>query len=596
MNKLKTISCALAVVLTFALVATFLTTTPTAEAYKMTENGQKNYSIAADRVMYETEDMILKSIETFEAWIRLPENLADNIDLGVIFGNYYNRSCGLPDAVNYSVTSGGYFKISWGCYKSGYYDKFKFQHVFNKADLRTGEWTHVALVRNLQRGTVTYYVNGVFNDVAMAPEGESIARMRFGIGSDWNNWFDDKTPFMGEIRQITLYETAQNVATIAEDMQKTEIFSSERQGLIANWNFTETWGSTERVLDTSDNGYDCRRATYDKYVEVKEQNDFDYSFVVVPDMQAMTNAGTPGAENKRRHQNNFKTQQQWVIDNTEKLNIKFAMYLGDFAEHYSEEGTSSLFNRAYAVEEWALIKHTMSMLDGVVPYTVVPGNHDYDDGATRSRSLKFFNDCFPYDKFSSFYYFGGAFEKGHTENMYFDLYVGEVRYLLFQLEYNPRYTVMNWVDRIISEHPDSRVIISSHTIVEVNGDFASSAPLVHGSNAGAQNGIDMWNSTMRKHANMFMSFSGHLVTDNVVMRRDTGDNGNVVTSILVNAQGAMMTSGMNTLLIVKVNERTKTMHLCYYSPEYDMCYNEQSQFSISFADQNNPTVGLAEVD
>ena len=35
------------------------------------------------------------------------------------------------------------------------------------------------------------------------------------------------------------------------------------------------------------------------------------------------------------------------------------------------------------------------------------------------------------------------------------------------------------------------------------------------------------------------------------------------------------------------------MHFCYYSPEFDMCYNEQSQYSFSFADPNNPTVGIA---
>ncbi len=556
-----------------------------ANAYTI-ENGAAKYSIAADHVMYYTENPVGAVINTFEAWIKLPENVPDDLEGGVIFGNYHNNGYTIPGVVNFLVGKNGNFKVEWG-YK-GHSDEtrlWQFEYEFTSVDLRNDEWTHVALVRDADNGTFSYYVNGEHEETVAAKVTGDVALMKYGVGCDWKNWiyYDVKQPFFGEIRQITVYENAQTTQTIASDMTKTEITKAERDGLVSNWYFGEIWGKDKTIVDTAGENA-CLRGTFDKYVPVEETgNDYDYSFAVFPDIQAMTHYN-----NK-----NIINQQKWVAENAAKLNMKFAMFVGDIADTYpGYKGWTGVdqSNREYSVARLAI-----SQLDDVIPYTILVGNHDYDDCAKVTRDTTFFNRYFPYEKYSAYPYFGGAFEKGLMDNYWITVNACGVEYLIMCLEFGPRYTVLNWADRIISEHPDARVIITTHSLVEVDGTFTdetnASAASKYISFDSVNNGDQMWEKLIRKHKNIAFTFSGHTCTDQVIMRKDTGDNGNTVTQILVNAQGAMYTSGMNTFLIAKVNEKTKTMDLCYYSPEFDMCFNEQNQFTVSFADEYNPTVG-----
>ncbi|MBO4573373.1 MAG: metallophosphoesterase [Clostridia bacterium] len=577
-------SVACAAVMCLAATAGTLSAGTVANAYT-TEDGKVKYSIAADRVMYYTSTPIDVSINTFEAWIKLPEiEVAEALGYGVIFSDYYSAAFGFPGAVSFNVTAGGNLRLQWGCKKAKNYDAYNYEHTVTSVDLRTNTWTHVAVVRDKDASEFRYYINGELVDTEVASVGEAVTGMAFGVGSDWNNWYGDKTPFLGEIRQVTIYSSAVSGETVVADMNRTEIRSAERNGLLSNWYFTETWGKEKVVEDTADTGNDCLRGTFDKYVPVEDAGDFDYSFMVIPDIQAMINK----PNNKR---SNFVQQQMWIASHAEELKTQFVLFAGDLTEHFEnfDNSTPEMMD-----EEWRFTRLAMSVLDGAVPYIAVPGNHDYDDGGRKSRNLEGYNEYFRYDDFSEYSYFGGAFEKGHMENTYFLFEVCGVKYLVFGLEYKPRVNVMNWVDRIISEYPDRRVMLITHSLVEVDGSLVTANGNIPSTCAYDRplSGAEMWDKVLRKHDNMFMTFSGHTCTDYVVLRQDTGDNGNTVTSVLVDAQGSMMTSAMNTFLIVKVNESKKTMSFCYYSPEYDMCYNEQSQFTVSFADAANPTVGI----
>ncbi len=573
MKKLRFLTVALllaAVIMPFAVGYT----TTKVEAYSLV-NGEKVYSIATDRLMYETEETFDQTINTFEAWINLPSTLADSIVGGVILGNYYNEPFGYAGCVNFGVGTKGNFYLYWN---NGAYT-----HTFETVDLRNDTWTHVAIVRDDEAGKLYYYVNGLLEEEVDVVLGESVCQMRFGVGTDWNNWYDEKTPFYGKIEQVTVYSQPQSADVIKEDMTKKVITSDERNGLMSNWYFGRLWNlENKKVADTSDNANDCNLGTWDKYVAVEEWEDFDYTFMAVPDMQTMNYF----------KKENFFQQSQWIVDTKDKLNTQFVMYLGDMTEHrYSKDPQLS-------IAEWETASACLTMLDGKVPYTFVPGNHDYDNWGTESRATTNLNKYFSYDKYSKLSYFGGAFKEGYVENTYYLFNVGDVEYMVFALEYAPRTNVMNWVDRMITEHPNARVIITTHCYEDADGTIINvgdkNNPTKTMSYDSSNCGEQMWDKVLRKHANVFMVFSGHLNSDYLARHQDVGVHGNKVTSVLVDVQGSMMTSCMNTLLVIKVNERTKTMRFCYYSPEYDACYNMQNQFTMSFADENNPAVGLAE--
>lgn len=596
---MKKINKILSVVLVFFLMlgCSFISGTKNASAYRLV-NGEEVYSIIGDRIIYAIEKPLDETIVTFEATIKLPKNLADDIEGGVIMGNYYNLQNWCGDACNFAVGTKGNFRVGWASVASasGTPQTFAYDHTFTEVDLRTGNWEHVAVVYNKASNSMSYYVNGVLKSThtpSFTIPYEAISTMKFGIGSDWNSWLGKKTPFYGEIKQITAYNTALTQAQIQADVNNPQISTNDRQGLglIGNWYFGEYWGNEKVIYNSATGGLNCIRHTYDAYVEVEEvgmQGGWDYSFAIIPDIQAMThNYDKPqGANLTQLH--------QWLLDNKTSHNIQFVSYVGDLGECQYADTTK----RAHVEAEWDFMQSKVHMLDGKIPYSISLGNHDYDDWCRTNRNTTMFDRHFRYDEMKNLPGFGGAYKPGDMDNAYYLIKVSEdVEYLILALEHAPRYMVLNWADRVISEHPNARVILTAHCLVDVDGTFNARGDVTDGTInprshfAGSYSGQDVWDRLASKHANMFMTYSGHLSCDQVVTREDIGVHGNKVYSTLVDFQGAMLTSKMNTFLLVKVDEDTKRISFCAYSPEMDACYNEQNQFVFSFADPFNPAVG-----
>src|SRR5690242_12038852 len=79
-----------------------------------------------------------------------------------------------------------------------------------------------------------------------------------------------------------------------------------------------------------------------------------FSIVILPDTQYYS-AYYPAI---------FTSQTQWILNNRSSRNIAFVIHEGDI--------TNTNTNA-----EWQNASTSMGMLDGTVPYIVVPGNHDY---------------------------------------------------------------------------------------------------------------------------------------------------------------------------------------------------------------------------
>lgn len=63
-----------------------------------------------------------------------------------------------------------------------------------------------------------------------------------------------------------------------------------------------------------------------------------------------------------------RLQTQWIAEHKEKYNIVYVLQLGDLTNFNNEK-------------EWDRASRGMAVLDGVVPYAIVPGNHDYSSGS-----------------------------------------------------------------------------------------------------------------------------------------------------------------------------------------------------------------------
>ena len=95
----------------------------------------------------------------------------------------------------------------------------------------------------------------------------------------------------------------------------------------------------------------------DKWGGTKLITNHEYSFVFVGDTQSVT-----------YHDYNNKTTYmsdiyKWIVDNKEKKKIAHVFGLGDITES----------NKA---DEWEIAKKAITQMDGILPYTLVRGNHD----------------------------------------------------------------------------------------------------------------------------------------------------------------------------------------------------------------------------
>jgi hypothetical protein len=221
-----------------------------------------------------------------------------------------------------------------------------------------------------------------------------------------------------------------------------------------------------------------------------------FSIVILPDTQKYTIGG--------RYGDIFAGQTEWIKENADVMNLQFVIHEGDVVETASTE------------DEWRLADKVFKTLDGKVPYTICVGNHDMD---VEKRDKTLFNQYFPASRFASQPGYGGHMES-QPSNRYHFLEAAGMRFLILSIEFRPPAEVLEWANGVVADHPDHRVIVNTHSFLDVNERN--------------EEGESIWNGFVRKHPNIFLVVSGHL---SVGRRADQGDHGNVVHQVLANYQG-----------------------------------------------------------
>ncbi|MBO8428208.1 MAG: metallophosphoesterase [Firmicutes bacterium] len=549
----------------------------------------------SENYVYTLEEKFDKSLDSFEAWILAPQ---DSIG-GTIFGNYYNDNRGMPGATVYSLDALGRVCISWN---------FKqYTYTFPTRRLDDGKWHHIAVIRqidpsNSKNSKFALYINGEFiednGDYVRADDNYSLDAMAFRIGVDYSQWMNQKTPFDGYIRQVTCYNGTISEDRIKLDMQTKEITDTNNGTLLGNYYLGNNWRE-EVVKESSGNGNDAVLGTFEKYVDYTQTNDYDYTIVGIPDIQTITRYKT----------NDVYNLFNWISNNAVSQKIAFCLQTGDL----SDVGGTIKYYQTSA--------DAMQILyDTNIPISFVQGNHDYDNNSSGNdgRESENYNKYFPISKWGNTPWFGGAFEEGSMSNTYY-LYDNTTlatscgvnalpegsKYLVLNLEFGPRQSVIRWANDLCQQYSDYRVIMLTHDYLDANGlitdgdDRADPTNYGFASSAGATSGIELYNGLVKKNNNMFMTVSGHINSDDIVYMANEGDKGNKINNFLIDVQASQYTDefgsrsgiGLDMICLYRVNEEKKEIYTEYYSPKFNKWWNIQNQFTVSFADPNNPTVG-----
>ena len=492
---------------------------------------------------------------TISTWIKVPTDIGDdrvggiisNYDGGYTPDTYYKNETYGNRAILFEIHKNGYPRFYYGTDKDGYGTLGKDALIFDQVDVRTGEWMHLTVVK--ESNAVILYVNGTEAQrlETSAVYHPDVLLQPFAFGGD--NRASNSYPFKGSMKSLTVYTSPLTSAQVSA--LYTNGVDTTNTSILLNYDLT-TAPTGDYIADLSGNNFYAAKSTYVSPVESENnvvigergtgtagkteseseedtETDYAYSFAVVGDTQYMTRFD---AAFDRTH---LHYVYDWLLDNVEEKKIKYVFGLGDITDSYNKTGTYS------TEKEWELAYAQISRLNGVVPYSVVRGNHDNEVWMDRyfandAAYKSLFNDPDLEDQSDCFY------KDGSILSAYTKFTVGETKYMLVILDDNANDDILNWANKAIARNPDHRVIITTHTYLGYNGNHIEDtefwAYANHNLEEGENTGAQIWEKCVSQHRNIFLVLCGHdyKVGGNLVTVQREGVHGNIVTEMIVDPQ------------------------------------------------------------
>lgn len=252
-----------------------------------------------------------------------------------------------------------------------------------------------------------------------------------------------------------------------------------------------------------------------------------FTIIILPDTQMYAKDNPSWRKSSRKEI--FMLMTKWIVKQAIVDNIKFVLHMGD------------IVNEDYESYEWENANDAMSLLDDVVPYSMVVGNHDMAPGEPAyipdsMRNTTNFNNTFPYSRYNNKPWYGGRmmvdnFIPGDSyDNSYHFFKQGKLEFMIVNLEVSPTDRMLNWADSLIANNPGKRVIVSTHSYMQAKDkrDYPGGFGYLP---AGPGNtGQEIWEKLIKKHENIFLVLCGHVanVDSHRGLLASRGVKGNIV--------------------------------------------------------------------
>jgi hypothetical protein len=274
----------------------------------------------------------------------------------------------------------------------------------------------------------------------------------------------------------------------------------------------------------------------------------------------------------------FSAQTAWVARNAARLRVPYVLHLGDIVDQNS-------------AGEWQRAAQAMSLLDGVTPYALATGNHDFGDMGFSNTRETLLNQHFPFARTASWPSFGGAFENGKLENTYHLFSAGGRDYIVIALEWAPRDPPIAWANQIMAAHPGRSGILITHAYMNNNDrryDFTQNNnpqnpqdynPHIYPIPGPVNDGEELWQKLVRKHR-FVMTFNGHVLGDGTGYLASVTDKNNTCHQMLSNYQFRNL-GGEGFMRLIEFQQDGRTVKVSTYSPLLDRYLPEPDQ-SFSF--------------
>ncbi|MET0693034.1 MAG: metallophosphoesterase [Propionibacteriaceae bacterium] len=259
----------------------------------------------------------------------------------------------------------------------------------------------------------------------------------------------------------------------------------------------------------------------------------------------------------------FIARSQWLVSSKSSLDLKFVTHTGDIV-NWDTPDHIQYVRAAAGLKPLETAK---------IPYSLSPGNHDTeavcegggacDPHQTRAlvRQTNSFNRYLNHGTQAV----EGRFEANKVDNTYSIFSGGGESWMMLNLELWPRPEVLTWARKVVASHPDTNVIVATHSYLVASGGIY---------NSGAYGGVSpqsLWNNLIKVYPNVRMVLCGH--AGKAAARTDTGVNGNRIITMML----TMHDVKTNPIRLIEVNTAAGSADSWVYSPYTNTTYPTYSK-------------------
>lgn len=232
-------------------------------------------------------------------------------------------------------------------------------------------------------------------------------------------------------------------------------------------------------------------------------------------------------------------QNEWVIENFDRLNMKYIIHTGDFVD--------LPHNR----DQWGFVTEQYKKWDDAgLPYGVLAGNHDVD-----GTDYTEFGEYFGTARFENNAWYGESYEnnRGHYDLMTID----GTDFIFVYLGYGDHAEAdYKWINGVLEKHADRIAFISFHEYLYANGTRTDI-------------GNEIFDKVVLKNPNVRMVMCGHNYNATRLVE-DIDDNGDgiadrTVYQIMANYQN-LENGGNGYMRFLEFDKKDGTVAFRTYSP------------------------------
>ncbi len=265
--------------------------------------------------------------------------------------------------------------------------------------------------------------------------------------------------------------------------------------------------------------------------------DKPFTIVLLPDTQLYS----------QNFPDTYLAQTRWIKETATELNTEFVIHLGD------------LVQTPKSATEWQVADRAHKVLDGHVPYSVLPGNHDGAPGA-----LALYNQTFGPARFADQPWYGGSISPTNNAANYCRFSAGGRQWMVLSLTYDPTEAELSWARKVAADHPKETIILATH------------AYLIRSNKKGPRGRL-IWDKLVRMSPNIRIVVGGHVPA--VAHGVSVNDSGGEVLEILCDYQ-RLPNGGNGWLQTMRFDPTAGTIHVEAYSPLLKQ-YNKEPGHSYS---------------